>query len=363
MKSLQGTICISRFNIDTYKIYTSNKNEITNNLIYSSPTKINKKILEYEDDVFVIDLLIDIEEIKSISILCKTHELYDSAQIYKNSNYSKYDGYNYFQEKLIKPENFNELERKKIKLIENILCKGKSHSKRGKYISEISEKILNRINFSIYTFFKELFQKYYNDKFNILLYEKVVSTKCINSYCMEIKKINEYCRYCFVNLFPDDKLSINYKTKEKIVCKYIISQFKQFDIICDKKIIDSCSLRRPDILIDFGNYLIIIEVDENQHKKYNTTCEDIRLNEIYESCNFRPIILIRFNPDSYICKEKKIFSPFIKNKNGYLEIADKQEWESRLKILKKEIQNQIKNFENDSVFTIKIIKLFYDEYP
>ena len=157
MKSLQGTICISRFNIDTYKIYTSNKNEITNNLIYSSPTKINKKILEYEDDVFVIDLLIDIEEIKSISILCKTHELYDSVQIYKNSNYSKYDGYNYFQEKLINPENFNELERTKIKLIENILCKGKSHSKRGKYISEISEKILNRINFSIYKFFKELF--------------------------------------------------------------------------------------------------------------------------------------------------------------------------------------------------------------
>ena len=43
-----------------------------------------------------------------------------------------------------------------------------------------------------------------------------------------------------------------------------------------------------------------VEVDENQHTEYNTTCENKRLCELYQDFGYVPIVFVRFNPDSYI---------------------------------------------------------------
>ena len=38
---------------------------------------------------------------------------------------------------------------------------------------------------------------------------------------------------------------------------------------------------------------------EMQHKYYDTLCEQVRINELYEDFGYRPVVFIRFNPDGY----------------------------------------------------------------
>lgn len=61
-------------------------------------------------------------------------------------------------------------------------------------------------------------------------------------------KYDGYCFRCFIYLFPDVKITKNYKTKEILVSDYIEEQIKinfpHLKIIKDKIIIGGCSKRR-----------------------------------------------------------------------------------------------------------------------
>lgn len=106
--------------------------------------------------------------------------------------------------------------------------------------------------------------------------------------------------------------------------------------------------------------MIIIEIDENQHKYYDTTCEILRLNELYEDFGCRPIIFIKFNPDEYIkdgIKNASCFRTHKKTGAMMLKIWMYEEWDKRLKTLKKCIENEIKRVSEDN----KFIELFYDD--
>jgi hypothetical protein len=189
---------------------------------------------------------------------------------------------------------------------------------------------------------------------------------CKTFMCESVKKrgYNEYCYRCFVHIFPDNKKSRNYKTKEKTVCDYLSKEFYDKTIILDKKIDDGCSKRRPDLLIDLGYQVIIVEIDENQHKNYDTSCENKRLMEISKDLAHRPIIFIRFNPDDYQTKEnKKITSCWNINKLSglcYIKKSKENEWIKRIKLLKETIDQWIIK---TSEKTIEIVKLFYNEEP
>jgi hypothetical protein len=60
-------------------------------------------------------------------------------------------------------------------------------------------------------------------------------------------------------------VSRNYKTKEYAVVEFVKNKFPTFDRKTDKKISDGYSKRRPDLLLDLGYQVIIIEIDENQY--------------------------------------------------------------------------------------------------
>jgi hypothetical protein len=175
------------------------------------------------------------------------------------------------------------------------------------------------------------------------------------------KKYNGYCFYCYYNLFPDSPLLIrNFKTKEKCITEYILDNFKNITVITDKPIYDGCSKRRPDIFIDLGFQVIIIEIDEDQHISYNSTCEHKRLMEISKDINHRPLILIRFNPDKYIdTSGNRIDSCWIQNNNGIYIINKNKltDWTIRLNILKDCINKWIDTQSNK---TLEIIHLFYN---
>jgi hypothetical protein len=185
---------------------------------------------------------------------------------------------------------------------------------------------------------------------------------CKSSWCENTgnKKYDRYCMRCFVYLFPDKPVAKNYKVKEYAVVEYIKNEFKNMDWINDKKVVDGCSARRPDLLVDLGSQVLIIEVDENQHENYDCSCENKRLMLLSMDVNHRPIIFIRFNPDEYFINGKKISGCFGYGNNGICRVkkSKKKEWKERLECLVDRVRYWI---ENNSEKTIHIEQLYFDE--
>jgi hypothetical protein len=169
----------------------------------------------------------------------------------------------------------------------------------------------------------------------------VCHPRCKTPLCFTIvkDKYEGYCLFCYMNLFPDKPVSRNYKTKEYSVVEYVKTNFSHLTWISDKTIQDGCSKRRPDLFLDMGYQIIIIEIDENQHIDYDCSCENKRIMELSQDVGHRPIIFIRFNPDDYTNQDKKISSCWGVNKNGICTIkkSKKKEWDERLNALKDQI--------------------------
>jgi hypothetical protein len=187
--------------------------------------------------------------------------------------------------------------------------------------------------------------------------------RCKTQLCNLIisnNKYKGYCLRCFIYIFPDKSNSRNYKTKERYVVEYIEKEFNDKTIIVDKRIQDGCSKKRPDLLIDLGYQVIIIEVDENQHQSYDYSCENKRIMELSQDVGHRPIIFIRFNPDDYVDKDNnKITSCWSINNKGICIVKKTKlkEWDTRLNILKDSIDYWCNNNTNK---TVEIVQLFYD---
>jgi len=179
-------------------------------------------------------------------------------------------------------------------------------------------------------------------------------------YTRVTNKYKGYCLRCFMYMFPEEPVSRNYKTKEKEVVDRIKESLSKYDWVYDKRIQDGCSRRRPDMFLDMGDCIIIIEIDENQHGEYECSCENKRLMEISQDVGHRPIVFIRFNPDDYKDESgKNVTSCWGENKNGILAIKKnkKMEWENRINRLLEEIEYWI---ENKTEKMLEVIQLFYD---
>jgi len=174
-----------------------------------------------------------------------------------------------------------------------------------------------------------------------------------------MKKYNGYCLPCCIQVHPEIKVSRNYKTKETEVVERIKETFPNFTWIADKRIQDGCSKRRPDLLLDMGSHIIIVEIDENQHADYDCSCEHKRLMELSQDLQHRSIVFIRFNPDDYTNQDGVLIKSCWKlNKLGVMQImkTKEKEWEDRINTLKQQIQYWT---EHPTEKTIEIVELFY----
>ena len=246
----------------------------------------------------------------------------------------------------------------------------------------------------------------------------VVSKKCKADLC-ETHVYNPayegYCAYCFGNLFPNNPIVKNCKTKERKVADFIMEKYPNNNWKFDKIVAGGCSRRRPDIFINLESKVIIVEIDENQHNKYEDSCENKRLMLLYmdinpeifknynppkallarshsehidcpfcfvETCPWhlrnpdlnnieeymnneniihKPIIFIRFNPDKYKDKNNKnVPSCFsVSRETGLVKINNTKNWNDRLNDLKDKIDYWI---ENTTKKTIENAYLYFDGY-
>jgi hypothetical protein len=187
----------------------------------------------------------------------------------------------------------------------------------------------------------------------------VINNKCLEENCdtrVKNNKYKGYCLRCFVYKFPDVKISRNYKVKENHMTDFIKEQFKE-EVMTFDKIVGGCSKRRPDVYIDKYTHIVITECDENQHR--DTSCENKRMMELFQDFGNRPIVFIRFNPDSYINEEnKKVLSSFKMHETLDVPIIrNSKEWFNRLKLLKETIEHWLINIPSKEVTNEY---LFYD---
>ena len=169
-------------------------------------------------------------------------------------------------------------------------------------------------------------------------------------------KYKPYCFNCYCITFPDVEIERRFKLKEHHMRNALKAKYENVRLVFDKKVECGCSKRRPDCRIELYKYSIIIECDENKHKNYS--CENKRMMELFGDLGSRPIIFLRFNPDSYTDKDgKNIKGCFSKTAeiDNSLQI---KEWTNRISILKERIDYHLENEPNKEV-TIEY--LFYGD--
>jgi hypothetical protein len=67
--------------------------------------------------------------------------------------------------------------------------------------------------------------------------------------------------------------------------------------VWDCRVEGGCSLRRPDMLLDFGTWAVIIEVDESYHDEKSCWDEETRLNIIAADIQL-PVAVLRLKVDT-----------------------------------------------------------------
>jgi hypothetical protein len=178
----------------------------------------------------------------------------------------------------------------------------------------------------------------------------VRNPRCKTPMCDVILPGNKtgYCARCSVYMLPDAPTSRRFKTREMAVRDFLRKTWPDCDITHDKRV--ECHACRPDFVLDLGSHTVVVEIDENQHKSYDTSCDNKRLMSIFQGLGSRPMVMIRFNPDSYTghrgcwTKDNKL-------------VDDGRPWSKRLEVLKARVGHW---FDTEPVREISIEHLFFD---
>jgi hypothetical protein len=200
-------------------------------------------------------------------------------------------------------------------------------------------------------------------------HDSQMCTVCVNTRGSRVIDGKLYCHGCVVKIFPDIPTRRNYKNKERAVEDFLTVRFSgRLTLTFDRKVarvvasasagaggieeeedddVDGCesSGRKPDVFIDMGEWVVIVEVDERQHKQnsYKSSCENKRIMQIFDDAGRRPIVFIRFNPDAYKNSEgHRIPSPWtVDGRTGSVEhipVENRAQWEHRLMTLASAIE-------------------------
>jgi len=195
----------------------------------------------------------------------------------------------------------------------------------------------------------------------------VVSRTCASPWCSKVVmhgKFRGYCLRCFIHLFPDQKISRNYKIKEARVSEFVAQVFqgKSIEITYDRALAGGCSARRPDTFLECYTHGVFEETDETQHDtEAYCSCENKRMMQLFEDAGSRPIVFVRFNPDAYTdCHGVRHPSCFKYHRtSGVPIIRDVKVWEKRLQVLKERLLHHV-NTVPDREVTVE--HLFYDGF-
>lgn len=167
-------------------------------------------------------------------------------------------------------------------------------------------------------------------------------------------KYDNYCSFCFGNLFPNDPRTAAIRTKSKEVLW--VNALLQLEVTAsciwkwDEPLYvtydGGCcnSKRRIDLWTLVGNVVVAIEIDEDQHRFYKPDYEANRYQDLVMSFTGR-FVFLRINPDPYKSSGSKIDPPF----------PERLEW------AEKTLTEILQTVDNESEDLVVVHHLFYDE--
>ena len=190
----------------------------------------------------------------------------------------------------------------------------------------------------------------------------VKDKKCIScNFTIANSQYKPLCTTCYRFNNPNSDFTRNYKVKENTIMKFV--KYKYTNCIMDSTISGGCSRRRPDGLIEYDLFSIIIEIDENCHKNYEDICENKRLMEIYQDLDFKPLRVIRFNPDAHKdINGKRVDSIFSLDSNNKLKVKTKKELNRRVEILLNTVEKVLENISREIMIDANNVKSVDVEY-
>lgn len=148
------------------------------------------------------------------------------------------------------------------------------------------------------------------------------------------------------------------RQKEFNVIQFVIKTFNDLKWNINEPIETNDYVCKPDLRLDMKDRMIFVEIDENQHKAYDTDREIERLLHIHNEIYIKNVFFIRFNPDAFVSDELKYNSCWKYNDDNKMCLYDEDQWEFRLNILKETIINCMKC---EITTQFEIIYLFYDK--
>jgi EsV-1-7 cysteine-rich motif len=144
----------------------------------------------------------------------------------------------------------------------------------------------------------------------------LVQRACVSCSLPEVLNTNGHCSSCDPTTFKRV-----YLAKQKAI-KAFLDEHGPACLYYDQVIKDGCGLERPDIVYDtiVGTHLVVLEVDEGQHRERISECERIRMINVTSSLGIVTLFL-RVNPDKY------------KTLPGQEEVPIKQRYVETLRVL------------------------------
>ncbi len=174
--------------------------------------------------------------------------------------------------------------------------------------------------------------------------------------------INEnLCWNCYIGAYPDTLRVKNYLTKERHIVAFFKEHYPNYVWVYNRNLNSCARGPRPDLLVDFGSFVVIIEVDEHQHKhSIYIECDEKRTTDISVKLD-KPLVMLRINPDSYKDANGKVQKGmFNKDKNNKLSI-DLDIWNERKLIIESTFNRLIQNPPDDNDL-LTTEKLFFDGF-
>ena len=127
----------------------------------------------------------------------------------------------------------------------------------------------------------------------------LVEHQCKSCGLMEMLDANDLCGVCNPVAF-----AFRQRVKEMQVKNLLTANGFQFmhNVIPNST---KCGLERPDFVMTENDHVVIVEVDEDQHKSYEQSCEQTRMINITQSYGGMPVFWIRYNPDAFKMNKSK----------------------------------------------------------
>ena len=120
----------------------------------------------------------------------------------------------------------------------------------------------------------------------------VKNKRCASCGLFIVSRAPHLCSYCTPNT------SKRQKTREMKIKALLESTTDLNNPIHDKPVGGDCGKYRPDFRYDALTHFVVVEVDEDQHRSYDSECERIRMINIVQAVGMH-CVFVRYNPDAF----------------------------------------------------------------